>query len=149
MSERNLTVNATFDVGSARFGVEVSPIYIDDQLYMKRWILYIGGATLRLHRFYRGDDDRAPHTHPWAFWTFPLTDYWEHVWDSDNGRYIGRSVVKAWKLHARPANYRHIVEGRADRKTGPFWTFCVTGRYQGSWGFYPTPDKFVPWREWH
>lgn len=134
--------------GHFRLGVEFSRVQVDGVPYLDRYIAYIGGPTLRLHKFYRGDDDRAPHTHPWRFWTFPLADYWERVWASDNGRYLGRFVVKAWRFHSRPANYRHVVEGRADRKTGPFWTFVTTGSRKHEWGFYPEPNKFVPWREW-
>jgi hypothetical protein len=137
-----------FDLFKKRFGLEFSRVHAEGKPYLDRYIAYVGFGTLRLHKFYRGDDDRAPHDHPWTFWTMPLTDYWERVWDEDNGRYIGRQVVKAWRLHKRPAKYRHIVEGRADRKVGPFWTFVVTTDRLRSWGFWPAPHKFIYWRDW-
>lgn len=136
------------ELGGWRLGVEYSRVHVEQEPYLDRYILYIGRLTLRLHKFYRGDDDRAPHDHPWTFWTFPLTSYWERVWAPDNGRYLGRFVVKAWRFHKRPSAYRHIVEGRADRSTKPFWTFVVTGGPNRRWGFWPEPNKHVYWREW-
>lgn len=146
MSARNVTLNWTFNWGKRRFGFEVSPIYINGQEYMTRYIAYIGVATLRLHRFLRGDDDRAPHSHPFWFVTFPFKGYFERVWASDNGRYLGRQFVKAFRFHYRPAEYRHIVEGSYDGS--PFWTFVISSQKVAEWGFYPEPNKFVPWRFW-
>lgn len=149
MSERLLSLDWTFDLGAHRFGFQVSPIYIDGMPYMWRYIIYLGIGTLRLHKFFAPDDARAPHSHPWSWWvTFPFTPYWERVWAPDNGCYLGRFVVKAWRFHKRNADYRHIVEGRADRKTGPYWTLCLTSQKAAEWGFYPEPNKYVHWKDW-
>jgi hypothetical protein len=135
-------------VGMARPGMREVP-------YLDRYIVYLGGLCVRLHKFWRGDDDRAPHDHPWNFWTFPLRSYNETVEElviSDDGaacewrRRINK--VTAFRLHKRPAAYRHIVLGRADGSTKPFWTFVITGRVINSWGFWPRPDDFVKWRDW-
>jgi hypothetical protein len=111
-----------------RFGVEYSRVHVGDEPYLDRYILYIGGPTLRLHKFYRGDDDRAPHDHPWTFWTFPFRTYWEKVCREDGSWYWNR--VRAWTFNRRPATYRHIVVNAGPgpyMSTGPFWTFVVTG----------------------
>ena len=131
-----------------RFGFQYSPLIVEGERYMDRFILYCGVGTLRLHRFFRGDDARAPHTHPWkTWWTFPFCSYFEVV---ENPYYPIRGVylVDRFKWHKRKASYRHIVIGRADGLKKPFWTFVVTGPATNKWGFYPEHDIFVPWREW-
>jgi len=152
------------------FGVERSRIMLEGGPYMDRYIAYIGGLTLRLHKFFRGDDNRAPHDHPWWFITFPFKSYTEKYWEHYRmKRYRGHSVedlhddpygpwedvwtahtreVKSWRFHFRPANFRHIVIGRADGKTTPFWTFVISGKLRKRWGFYPTPTTFIHWKEW-
>jgi hypothetical protein len=167
-------------VDLGRLGPEFSRVLIDAGNYLDRYILYIFGATLRLHKFWRGDDNRAPHDHPWWFITFPLVSYVERYWtpysaihfssgtysktvidgveftgDIDTGFYATLEwyertrTVKAWRFHFRPAKFRHIVVGRADGKTTPFWTFVISGRVSNRrWGFWKTPDQFIPHEEW-
>jgi hypothetical protein len=156
-------------VRGLRFGFEYSRVGVSRQgmrevPYLDRYIVYLGGLCVRLHKFWRGDDDRAPHDHPWNFWTFPLCSYKELVeykrvtaypYDPVKGRRRFerrwlREVqeVKAFRLHRRPAKYRHIVLGRADGSSKPFWTLVVAGRVRNKWGFFPQPERFVPWREW-
>jgi hypothetical protein len=127
---------------------------------MDRWIAYAGGFTLRLHKFWRGDDDRASHTHPWWFVTFPLTEYVETVFC--HGVKLKTRRVGAFRPHFRAANFEHIVLGRGPRsrinwKTlrieitpdiRPFWTIVVSGTRTNSWGFYPEPQKFIYWRNY-
>lgn len=157
---------AFFELLGRRFGWEVSRVEHGGVPYLDRYILYIGGPTLRLHKFWRGDDDRAPHDHPWAFWTFPFTDYLEKRYDETGEAHW--QVVRKFRLHYRPATYRHIVVGavhssrpwRIDQTwlndggttwthtRKPFWTFVVSTNYQRRWGFWPHADMFVPWREW-
>ena len=48
-----------------------------ETVYMTRaWF-----GRLRLHVFFRGDQDPDCHDHPWGFWTFPLRSYLEEVLD--------------------------------------------------------------------
>ncbi|TAY95832.1 hypothetical protein [Rhizobium ruizarguesonis] len=83
-------------------------------------------GRLRLHIFYRGDNDPDPHDHPWDFWTFPLTTYVEEVARpvtkgvaplemlllGPEKYALSRQVVEAFRLHYRPATYCHRVLGR-------------------------------------
>lgn len=153
-----------------RWGLELSPVSFNStgERYLDRYILYLGPVNLRLHKFYRGDDLRAPHDHPWWFITFPFKSYTEEVefcgcfpslpptdlngCDIRTG-YCNASRrrnrhVGSFRFHYRPAKYRHIVIGRADGSTEPFWTFVIAGSVSNRWGFWPKPDQFVPWREW-
>lgn len=144
-----------------RFGPEYSRVTLHTGPYLDRFILYIGLGTLRLHKFLSGDDKRAPHDHPWWFVTFPFTSYVERWWSPDaiTGhvyRDRGTRVVKAWRFHFRPANFRHIVVDRLDGKYNaegkmkPFWTFVISGgvRKDRDWGFWPKPDQYISFREW-
>ena len=149
-----------------RIGFEASTIVHHGRPYLLRLIAYFA-ITLRLHRFVRGDDDRAPHDHPWWFITFPFTSYVEKWWEPHLiqlydmktdlpcdppeyaiGWHENTRVVKAWRFHFRERKFRHFVVGRADGKQKPFWTFVITGMSHSGWGFWPTPDTFVPWRQW-
>lgn len=142
--------NWFFEVFGRRTGLETDTVFINGERYLDRWILYVGGPCIRLHRFWRGDDDRAVHDHPWAFWTLPLTHYTEIVQRKfdENFYYNQRKLVRAWRLHKRPAKYRHYVVGRADGLKGPFWTIVFAAQKSNSWGFWPTPHTFVYWRFW-
>jgi hypothetical protein len=134
-------------------GFERSTIFINLDKYMDRWIVYTGFGTLRLHKFYRGDDDRASHTHPWWFITFPLgVGYLEELYAE--GRALTTRWVQPWRFHYRPADFEHIVlvradsEGSPDISGAPFWTFVITGERVNHWGFYPQPGRFVYWRNY-
>jgi hypothetical protein len=143
-------------VRGARWGFEYSRVGVGETPYLDRWIIYAFGGTLRLHKFWRGDDDRAPHDHPWNFWTFPLATYIETVEEPPvldvagnywfGTRYENR--VPRFRWSRRPATYRHIVRGRADGSGKPFFTIVVTGPVTNGWGFWPLHDKFIPYRQW-
>ena len=139
--------------------------------YMTR--LWIG--RLRLHIFHRGDQDEDCHDHPWNFWTFPLNSYLEEVVDpyvADQVRdglapvsavtrlpqtYL--QVVRAFRLHFRPATHSHRVLGRFSGYSGGQPTFSqrriVTlvwrSGVERKWGFLKRRDRrwcWVRWREY-
>lgn len=133
-----------------RLGYEYSPVILGGEVFQIRHILYLGAIGLRLHCFYRGDDARAPHDHPFWFITFPFTSYLEKVphMTRNSLRVMVTEHVQAWRPHFRRATYQHFVCGRADYKHKTFWTFCITGGFRRTWGFWPTPFYFVPWWVW-
>ncbi len=136
-------------LGNYTLGFQHDTVSLNGSPYLKRWFVYILGRTVRLHKFYRGDDARAVHDHPWAFWTFPLRSYWEVLGDGTT------QLVERFKWHHRPSSYQHIVLGshaKADKRgvkfwtPEPFWTIVVTGRKDRSWGFWPN-GKYVYYRD--
>jgi hypothetical protein len=133
-------------VFGSRVGLEFSRVGLGTTPYLDRYIAYVWLGTLRLHKFWRGDDDRAPHCHPFHFITIPMRSYRELVERPDGARYI--NIVRAFLPQFRRASYRHIVLGRLDGSPKPFWTFVVASRPVRQWGFWPKFDVFVPWREW-
>ena len=101
-------------------------------------------GTLRVHTFYRGDDDGAPHDHPWWFVTFPLRSYVETVQTGLAPSILYNSrVVRAWRFHFRSAYHRHFVH-EPDR---PVRTVILTGRPKNNWSFYPRGRRVLH-REW-
>tara|TARA_R110000796_G_scaffold41118_2_gene101486 strand:+ start:5046 stop:5621 length:576 start_codon:yes stop_codon:yes gene_type:complete len=157
----------------------VSKITVDGVDYMTR--IWVG--RLRLHIFHRGEVGEDHHDHPWDFWTFPFTSYVEEVLEpiretlayTPDGtpitdikpRYYKRTqVVKAWRLHKRPAEHSHRVLGRAKRlgSGGGFihqfvhigWRLVpgkiVTVVWQGGirrkWGFTKNRDGKWCWVGW-
>jgi hypothetical protein len=154
-----------FDLLGRRWGVDISTVYVGKERYLDRWILYVNGYTLRLHRFWRGDDDRASHTHPWWFVTFPLAMYHERVYD--HGAFLADRWVEPWRPHFRPANFEHYVlrgvdmsrNGTTCWRTRPFWTIVLTGPKRDTWGFYPFAEssreprqsisgRFINWKDY-
>ena len=155
-------VNVGFNYRTpGRFGLLFDTVYFCGSDYLTRLMLYAIG-TLRLHKFHRGDDDRAPHDHPWWFITFPFTSYVEkywvrldeasaaesYLWDGFSDWICCTRIVKAWHFHFRSAKFRHFVIGRADGKNKSFWTFVIAGPLSNNWGFWRTPTEFVPHKNW-
>lgn len=145
-----------FSIRDHRFGYEQDRVHIGGKPYLDRFVVHLGGPHIRLHRFWRGDDDRAVHDHPWDFWTFPLTTYVERTETFDR-------FVKRFRWHFRPAEYRHYVIGpyrrnwwgdcygpywmaRNDKR--PFWTIVLAKQKRNKWGFWPDPQTFIYWRDW-
>ena len=97
--------------------------------YVRRWVVVVGGYSVRLHHFYRSDDVRAPHDHPWWFVTLVLRGtYTDRSADADG-------VLTDDRLHVgsvryRPALHRHSVV----LTDGPCWTVIVTGKHSRRWG---------------
>lgn len=133
--------------------------------YLTRAII----GRLRLHWFHRGDNDPDPHTHPFGFWTFPLTSYVEDVYHPTDFRApwhsLGcrRRVVRAFRLHYRDPSFVHRVVGRWSgarfptrvgptrdlpyTKPGSMFSIVWTFGYKGSWGFW-TKAGFIPWKHY-
>lgn len=147
------------NAGNWKLGFEYAPIvHKDGGPYMTRWVVYLLWVNLRLHQFFRGDYDRASHTHPWWFVTFPFTSYQE--WVYEKGKVVGSRVVEAWRFHWRPSSFEHVVKYPLKttrtlhgwiktlhwtRSTKPFWTFVIAGRPGQTWGFYTPDGKFHPY----
>lgn len=122
-----------------------------------RYMFRLRVGRLRFHVFYRGDADADPHSHPWDFWTFPLTPYVEEVTAPLAGTMPGYeptkyerklNIVPAFRLSYRPASYLHRVLGRFGGRITvkgvgeglfyskkPIVTVVFTGKKAAKWGF--------------
>lgn len=129
--------NWVWRLGRHRVGYSHDLVYEDEQPYLERWILWFG-LTLRVHKFRKGDDERAFHDHPWWFVTVPLKPYMESTPD---GRH---TVLRRFLPQFRSAKHRHIVrliDG------GPVWTLILTGPKSKEWGFWER-DMFTHHSQW-
>jgi hypothetical protein len=111
--------------------------------YMWRWHIWKrhrGAGGLYLHYFLKGDNDDAPHDHPWDFMTFILRGgYVDEVWGDQKPRRY--QLCEPGKLYRRKAEHRHRVllpQGRTA------WTFVYLKPKRREWGFYPN-GKFTHW----
>lgn len=107
--------------------------------YLKRWYVFrTNPFAIFIHRFFRSDEDRALHDHPWSFITFI-------IWRGYN-EYQADGVHRRWPLtvHYRPATHRHRVE-LIDGK--PCWTIVFRFREHRMWGFWEK-SGFIPWNKW-
>ncbi len=114
-------------------------IATDGDPYLERWILWFGGS-LRLHRFFASDEDRAAHDHPWWFVTIPFSAYAEFVQAGIGER---KRLVRPFRPHFRSARFRH----RVDLLSYPTWTLVLTGPKSREWGFW-TQGTFVHSDDW-
>ena len=106
--------------------------------YMERWVLGLFFFSIRVHHWFRSDDDKYFHDHPWWFWTFVV-----------RGGYLdstptGDEMVKQGTFHFRPALHRHTVYIVPEI---PTWTICLTGPEMRMWGFW-IGEKFVKARRY-
>ncbi len=112
---------------------------------------------LYLHRFHRGDDDTALHSHPWA-WAVSLVlvgGYWEErrvrsnyeatlgapTADADA---VVRREVRPGTLNVLQADTFH----RVDLRDGDCWTLFLVGPKETGWFFWDRwTDITTPWRQ--
>ena len=94
--------------------------------------------TLRVHKFHKGDDDRAFHDFPWWFITLPLEPYLEKTPEGP------QTMIQALRPHFRPASHQHIVQLIEER---PVWTLILTGSKSSDWGFWHE-GHYTPHHEW-
>lgn len=103
---------------------------------MRRWVVQTPVGGLRLHHFFRGDDDREPHDHPWGFVTLVLAGGYVDV------SVMGADVLRRGSVRYRPARHAHRVE------TAGCWTLVLSGPITRAWGFWAA-EGWTPWKEFH
>jgi hypothetical protein len=114
------------------------PLGKEECPYARRWVLNLGFASVRVHHWYRSDDKRAPHSHPWWFlalvlrgsyedWSYPRTRQGAPDLNSKVVDRLGRGSIRY-----RPAHHIHSVSV----PPGGCWTILVTGREKQLWGFW-------------
>jgi hypothetical protein len=117
-------------------------------VYLRRFrVFQTPYVALYVHWIMTPDTDRDPHDHPWNFFSFILRGgYTERLWETTTwpaGRTESQriSYIRRWNrftLHRMP---RHLAHKIISADTG-LVTVILTGRRQGSWGFW-TPGGFI------
>lgn len=129
--------------------------------YLSKMTLRIGRWSIGVHKFHRGDADPDCHDHPFDFWTLPLTTYVEEVLDwqglAHGGTHLYPSytkrlnVVKAFRVHYRPASYAHRVlyrKGYPPIAKRCIWTIVLKRSIEREWGFLKQRDGRWCWQAW-
>jgi hypothetical protein len=109
----------------------------DECPYARRWVLDFGPFSLRVHHWYRSDDKRNPHDHPWWFLTFVLAGSYED-WSYPIVRGRPRTDTKIVdRLRPGSVRFRHSHHVHAvSVAPGGCWTLLVTGQESRRWGFW-------------
>lgn len=102
---------------------------LDECPYARRWVIEGKLGSVRVHHFYKSDDERAFHDHPWWFLTFVFKGGYTDVNPDEEDH------VRAPAIRFRRAEHRHTV--RTD--PGGAWTLVVSGPKKRVWGFW-VPD---------
>lgn len=102
--------------------------------YLLRWWLIPRNPVLNvyLHCFYRSDDDRALHDHPWLSASLLLCGrYVEHTIDA--GGIHRRQEYRAGSWRFRGARFAHRLEIKPTERC---WSLFITGPVIREWGFH-------------
>lgn len=113
--------------------------------YMWRWYVIPRNPVFNiyLHLFWRSDDDRALHDHPWVNFSWLLTNTYTEHRISDGGinlkiqRYAGDWVFRSTGKIAH----------RIELTDGPCFTLFITGPRYRQWGFHCPFYGWVHWRD--
>ena len=109
--------------------------------YLERWWVVPRNKffNIYLHRFWRSDDDRALHDHPWSNVSFLLAgEYVEHTIKAGGVHVFKRYCAGDFKL--RSPWKAHRIEVNAV----PVWSLFITGPRLREWGFHCERG----WRSW-
>jgi hypothetical protein len=114
--------------------------------------IFPSGVGVYLHRFHRGDEDRALHNHPWV-WSRSLVlvgGYVEERRISALGvtqvfHFVQKRIVRPWTWNVIDADDFH----RVDLIESDCWSLFIAGPKTGkSWGFWDRYTReFLPWRD--
>lgn len=102
--------------------------------YAYRWVFIFFGFSIRIHQWFRSDDKRHYHDHPWWFTTIVLRGRYTDVSEQtiDGKPVIVRDQLKQWSIRHRKAYHRHYVEIPPEGCI----TLLMTGMPLRKWGFW-------------
>lgn len=107
------------EVASKRFDSRLAHLTWGQRLgesecpYIRRWVLEVFGYSIRLHHWYRSDDKRAPHDHPYWLLTVVLKGNYDDVSFSEwyhHQQHEKRDRLHPGSIRLRRAEHRHWVE---------------------------------------
>lgn len=124
------------------------------------------GFNCKLHTFFRGDEDRELHDHPWPFWSLVIMGgYHEEIPPDqfETGMNFKREAAApfhpeanaqghqfVWRgigeLDFRPAKWRHrvVLPQKEGERPKLAVTLVFTKKKEREWGFW-TRQGWVPW----
>lgn len=122
--------------------------------YLARYDLGDGadGSHAYAHRFFRPDEDRWLHGHPWDFVAYTIHGYVEERWNGSARESIER---KPGDWYAMGTTEYHRIDRLRDGHAGTCWSLVFTAPKaqkpdptQDAWGFWmPETGEKIPWRQ--
>ncbi len=116
----------------------VIPDYMDGEPYLTRVVFpRIFGVRPLLHRFHRGDGDRALHNHPWT-WSLSIILRGSYTEERLEGHVnmAGKQVAITKERRVRWFNWlTHKDFHRVATLHGDVWTLFLSGPRRQDWGF--------------
>jgi hypothetical protein len=102
------------------------------------------GFGVYLHYFYRGDEDRELHNHPWCdALSFILTGGYHEERRNNETKAIDLHNVRRYTFNRISHTDFHRVSKRENTKR--IWTLFMTGKRSQDWGFWDREkDAYVP-----
>jgi hypothetical protein len=123
--------------------------------YLARYDLGDGpdGSHAYAHEFFRHDEDKHLHGHPWDFLAYPFHGYVEERWNGTARVSIEREFGQWYALNARD-EYHRISELRTG-SDGTSWSLVITAPKapkqdptEDAWDFWmPETGERIPWRQ--
>jgi hypothetical protein len=117
------------------------PDFVIGDHYLERWWVIPRNRffNIYLHRFWRSDEDRALHDHPWFNLSYLLKgEYIEH-------RILAGGVHQAKRHVAGNIRFRSPwTAHRIEVGNVPVWSLFITGPVIREWGFHCAAG----WRGW-
>lgn len=110
--------------------------------YLLRWYLIPRNRLFNvyLHQFWRSDDDRALHDHPWISLSLCLSgSMLEHTIAKGGVHHRRRICAGQWRYRGARFAHRLELDSRA-----PVYTLFITGPKFRTWGFH-CPSAWVHW----
>lgn len=102
--------------------------------------------NIRIHHIMRPDQDRDLHDHPWNAKTFILEGWYVEE------RFVNKDINDLkYDIERRAGGTASLKYGEYHRikeiSDGGVWTLFISGKYQGTWGFWVNGAK-VQWRKY-
>lgn len=114
----------------------------DDPYLIRWWLIPRNRAfNIYVHHFFRSDDDRALHDHPWWNASYLLQgSYTEHTIAA--GGIEHRRIRSTGAIKLRIGADAHRIE----LHDGPCWTIFITGPAYRKWGFHCPKQGWIYYR---
>lgn len=127
----------------------------DGELYIRR--IYLSPLwnwlpkRIFLHHIFMSDRDGAPHDHAFGFRTFPITNWYREIiqtnsfenWSGPRHPIFKERILRVGQSAYNPATHIHrLILNK------PMWTLVIADKPSRNWGFHDTWRGFVPWRKY-
>lgn len=129
---------------------------LEQEKYLKRWYLFrFKSFSVFVHKFFKSDEDRALHDHPWNYIVIPTWRGYTEYSSNLVKKFFLFGVLKEIReektkriypiigIRYRKSTYRHRVELINNK---PAWSIFIKFRKNRNWGFWPN-NEYIYWED--